>query len=244
MKTLRYILAALAILLSVNVFFEISDIQVEGNVIYSAGEITEASGLHPGLSGLAPVGPVASRRIRKALPGVTGARVSLVLPDRLVITVRETAAAAVLMTELAAHYLLKGMSLLDAMDAIYARFGWYAEKTLNAVMPGVDGVARRQETMRRLRETPPETVGGLRVTAMRDYQTGLERELATGAEKPTALKGSDVLIWLLEDGSKLAVRPSGTEPKIKLYLLLRGSSGADCAAKMAACEKDALALCE
>lgn len=99
MKTLRYILAALAILLSVNVFFEISDIQVEGNVIYSAGEITEASGLHPGLSGLAPVGPVASRRIRKALPGVTGARVSLVLPDRLVITVRETAAAAVLMTE-------------------------------------------------------------------------------------------------------------------------------------------------
>lgn len=157
---------------------------------------------------------------------------------------KDAVTAAVLMTELAAHYLLKGMSLLDAMDAIYERFGWYAEKTLNVVMPGVDGVARRQETMRRLRETPPETVGGLRVTAMRDYQTGLEREPATGAERPTALKGSDVLIWLLEDGSKLAVRPSGTEPKIKLYLLLRGSSKADCAAKMAACEKDALALCE
>ena len=135
------------------------------------------------------------------------------------------------------------MSLLDAMDALYEQYGCYAEKTLNVVMPGVDGVVRRLETMRRLRETPPETVGGLRVLARRDYESGTERELATGVETPTELKGSDVLIWLLEDGSKLAVRPSGTEPKIKLYLLVRGSSREDCEAKLAACEKDAAGLC-
>ncbi len=99
MKLVRYILAAAAILLAANIFFEISDIQVEGNVIYSAGEITEASGLRAGISGLLPVGPVASRRIRKSLPGVAAARISMVLPDRLVITVRETSAVAVLTTE-------------------------------------------------------------------------------------------------------------------------------------------------
>ena len=99
LKLIRYLLAALAILLAVNIFFEISDIQVEGNVIYSSGEIREASGLRTGVSGLLPVGPFVSRRIRGALPGVASARVSLSVPDRLVITVRETAAVAVLSTE-------------------------------------------------------------------------------------------------------------------------------------------------
>ena len=157
---------------------------------------------------------------------------------------KDAVTASVLMAELAAHYRLRGMSLLDAMDALYEKYGFYAEETMNVVMPGVDGVARRRETMRRLREDPPETVGGLRVLAQRDYESGVERDLATGEEKPTAIRGSDVLIWLLEDGSKLAVRPSGTEPKIKLYLLLRGSSKADCAAKLAACSASAKALAE
>ena len=99
LKLIRYLLAALAILLSINIFFEITDIQVEGNVIYSSSEIKEASGLRTGISGLLPVGPFVSRRIRGALPGVASARVSLTVPDRLVITVRETAAVAVLFTD-------------------------------------------------------------------------------------------------------------------------------------------------
>ena len=98
-RIIRYLLAAVAILLSINIFFEISDIQVEGNVIYSSSEIKEASGLRTGISGLLPVGPFVSRRIRSALPGVASARVSLSVPDRLVITVHETAAIAVLSTE-------------------------------------------------------------------------------------------------------------------------------------------------
>jgi Cell division septal protein len=99
LKLIRYLLAALAILLAINIFFEISDIQVEGNVIYSSSEIREASGLRTGINGLLPVGPFVSRRIRGTLPGIASARVSLSVPDRLVITVRETAAVAVLTTE-------------------------------------------------------------------------------------------------------------------------------------------------
>lgn len=95
---IRYILAAVAMLLAANIFFEITDIQVEGNVIYSAGEIREASGLRTGVSGLLPLGAVAPGRIRKALPGISSASVSLVLPDRMVISVSETAAVAVLET--------------------------------------------------------------------------------------------------------------------------------------------------
>ncbi len=99
LRTVRYLLAAAAIVLAVNVFFEISDIQVEGNVIYSESEITEASGLRTGVSGLLPLRTIASRRIRSALPGVSDARVSLVVPDRMVITVKETSAVAALQTE-------------------------------------------------------------------------------------------------------------------------------------------------
>ena len=99
LRTVRYLLAGIAILLAVNIFFEISDIQVEGNVIYSSSEITEASGLQPGDSGLLSLRALAARRIRSRLPGVTAARISLVVPDRMVITVKETTAVAVLHTE-------------------------------------------------------------------------------------------------------------------------------------------------
>ena len=99
LRVVRYLLAAAAILMAVSIFFEISDIQVEGNVIYSSSEITEASGLHPGISGLLPFRTIASRRIRSSLPGITAARISLVVPDRMVITVKETSAVAVVKTE-------------------------------------------------------------------------------------------------------------------------------------------------
>ena len=99
LRMIRYLLAAVAILLAANIFFEISDIQVEGNVIYSSSEITEASGLRPGDSGLLSLRSIASRRIRSNLPGISAAHISLVVPDRMVITVKETSAVAVLKTE-------------------------------------------------------------------------------------------------------------------------------------------------
>ena len=98
LRFLRYLLAAAAIVLAANIFFEINDIQVEGNVVYSEEEILEASGLEVGDSGLLAPRPLIARRIRRTLPGISGAGVSLVLPDRMVITVVETAAVAVLDT--------------------------------------------------------------------------------------------------------------------------------------------------
>ncbi len=98
LRLLRYLLAAAAMLLAANIFFEISDIQVKGNVIYSEGEIRDASGLQVGDSGLLAARTLISRRIRRALPGVSEASVSLVLPDQMVITVKETSAVAVLET--------------------------------------------------------------------------------------------------------------------------------------------------
>ena len=106
LRMIRYLLAAAAMLLAANIFFEISDIQVEGNVIYSSSEIAEASGLQPGDSGLLALRTVASRRIRSRLPGISSARISLVVPDRMVITVKETSAVAALTTE-------KGVLLLS-----------------------------------------------------------------------------------------------------------------------------------
>ena len=96
LRMIRYLLAAAAILLAVNILFEISDIQVEGNVIYSSREIAEASGLKTGDSGLLSLRGLASRRIRSSLPGISAARISLVVPDRMVITGKETSAVAVL----------------------------------------------------------------------------------------------------------------------------------------------------
>ncbi len=97
-KLLRFLLAAAAIFLAMNILFEISDIQVAGNVIYSEAEVLEASGLRPGRSALTVSGFVTAKRIHKALPGISDARVSLTLPDMLTITVSETPAIAVLET--------------------------------------------------------------------------------------------------------------------------------------------------
>ena len=157
---------------------------------------------------------------------------------------KDAVTASVLMVELASFYRLRGMTLLDALDALYEKYGYFAEKTINLVMPGLDGVARRQAQMQALRAARPETLAGLRVVKQRDFLAGLERDTATGEETPLALSGSDVLIWLLEGGSKLAVRPSGTEPKLKLYLLVRGENAAVCQARLAALEQDARALLE
>jgi cell division protein FtsQ len=98
LRLLRYLLAAAAMLLAANVFFEISDIQVKGNMIYSEEEVVDASGLELGDSGLLTARPLVVRRIRRSLPGVSQASISLVLPDRMVISVEETSAVAVLQT--------------------------------------------------------------------------------------------------------------------------------------------------
>ncbi len=157
---------------------------------------------------------------------------------------KDAVTAAALFTEMAAYYHLRGMSLLDAMDKLYEKYGYYSERTVNIVMPGVDGIEDRKKMMSGLREDPPESIGGMRVTKLRDYKSGTELDIVSGEMLEMELSGSDVLIFVLEDGCKLAVRPSGTEPKIKVYVLACGNSKIESDSRAEACYAFAKALSE
>ena len=106
------------------------------------------------------------------------------------------------------------------------------EKTLNLVMPGVDGLEKMQNLMKKLRGNPPTSIGGTEVIRLRDYKDGTINVMGLGKVDRTPYFGSNVLYFELSDGSIFIVRPSGTEPKIKVYLLVRGASADDCKAKL------------
>jgi phosphoglucomutase len=144
---------------------------------------------------------------------------------------KDAVTAALIMTEMAAWYYAQGKTLYDALMEMYAKYGWYGEKTLNLVYPGLDGLTRMKEIMVDMRENSPEEIAGVKVAAVRDYADGT-RKTADGVEK-MELSGSNVLSFELEDGTTLIIRPSGTEPKIKVYILTSGDSKEDCDSKVA-----------
>lgn len=146
---------------------------------------------------------------------------------------KDAVTAAMMVAEMAAHYSLKGMTLLDALNALYEKYGWFSEKTLNLVMPGLDGLQKMKAIMADLRNNPPEDINGEKVIRQRDYQDGSIFVYGLGKVDKTPIAGSNVLYFELADGSSFIVRPSGTEPKIKIYLLVRGSSKADCDERIA-----------
>ena len=145
---------------------------------------------------------------------------------------KDAVTAALLLTEMTAWYAARGMTLLDALQAIYETYGYYGENTLNLVMPGLEGMGKMQAIMAALRQTPPDQIAGTTVCLQRDYQTGTERDTATGETTARELAGSNVLGYPLADGTTLVVRPSGTEPKIKVYVLASGTDSADCQRKV------------
>ena len=145
---------------------------------------------------------------------------------------KDAVTISMLIAEMAAWYHAKGMSLLDAIHALYEKYGWYMENTLNLVMPGVDGLEKMQALMKRLRTMPPEKIGGEEVIRVRDYLDGSINVMGLGKVDHTPYFGSNVLYFELADGSIFIVRPSGTEPKIKVYLLVRGESEEDCKGKI------------
>ena len=145
---------------------------------------------------------------------------------------KDAVTAALLLTEMTAWYAARGMTLLDALQAIYETYGYYGENTLNLVMPGLEGMGKMQAIMAALRQTPPDQIAGTTVCLQRDYQTGIERDTATGETTAMELAGSNVLGYQLADGTTLVVRPSGTEPKIKVYVLASGTDSADCQRKV------------
>jgi len=141
---------------------------------------------------------------------------------------KDAVTASMLIAEMAAHYHAMGMTLLDAVDALYKKYGSFKEKTLNLVMPGLDGLQKMAALMKSLREDPPKEIGGEKVARIRDYADGSIYVSGLGKVDKTPFWGSNVLYFELADGSNFIVRPSGTEPKIKVYLLIRGESDEDC----------------
>ena len=146
---------------------------------------------------------------------------------------KDAVTASMMVAEMAAHYHQKGMTLLDALNALYEKYGWSREKTLNLVMPGLDGLQKMKALMSALRENPPTEIAGEEVIRLRDYQDGSIFVAGLGKVDKTPFAGSNVLYFELADGSSFIIRPSGTEPKIKVYLLIRGRSSEDCEQRIA-----------
>ena len=140
---------------------------------------------------------------------------------------KDAVTASLLLTEMAAWYHAQGMTLFDALRSLYEKYGWYGEKTHNLVMPGLDGLEKMAALMQSLRAQPPVEIGGVTVAQYKDYADGTVRDAATGAITPMPLSGSNVLRFELTDGSHIVVRPSGTEPKIKVYILTKGADAAE-----------------
>jgi len=145
---------------------------------------------------------------------------------------KDAVTASMLIAEMAAWYAGRDMTLFDALQGIFGKYGQYGEKTLNLVMPGLDGIARMRDLMAGLRENPPREIAGIAVTARRDYQTGIETDVKTGATAPIELSGSNVLRFTMEDGTIAIVRPSGTEPKVKVYIMTSAETRKECNEKL------------
>ena len=146
---------------------------------------------------------------------------------------KDAVTASLLLTEMAAWYYPQGMPLFDALNALFEKYGWYGEKTHNLVMPGLDGAEKMAALMKSLRETPPSEIAGVKVATYKDYSDGTARDAASGEVTKIALSGSNVLRFELCDGTHIVVRPSGTEPKIKVYILTKGADAQERDANLA-----------
>ena len=150
--------------------------------------------------------------------------------------------ACMLIAETAAFYKKKGMTLYDALMGLYKKYGWYLEKTLSHTLTGKDGQAKIGEIMRSLRENPPKEVAGLKVLAVRDYLKGTRT--ADGKAEPIDFPTSNALYFELEGSAWTAIRPSGTEPKVKLYVGIREDTESAARELLDCCAKAALNLME
>ena len=146
---------------------------------------------------------------------------------------KDAVTASLILTEMAAWYADQGMTLYDALMGLYKKYGFYAEKTLNLVMPGLDGLKKMAQLMADLREKPPVEIAGVAVVQQKDYKDGSVVNVATGEKTTMELTDSNVLRYEMADGTSLIVRPSGTEPKVKVYVLTSAEDQAACDAKVA-----------
>ncbi len=137
---------------------------------------------------------------------------------------KDAIVATMALCEAAAFYKTKGKTLWDAMVDMYDKYGYYKEDIKSVTLKGIEGLEKIQEILEAFRKNPPSEVGGYQVLRARDYQSGIIKNVKTGEETQTGLPASNVLYYDLEDDAWLCVRPSGTEPKVKFYYGIKGSS--------------------
>ncbi len=132
--------------------------------------------------------------------------------------------AVMMLCEIAAYYKNRGLTLWDVIQKMYEKYGYYKEDQISVVLEGADGAVKIQEMMKNMRNNPPEKLGKYKVLKIMDCSSGIEKDIMTGEETKIDLPKSNVLRYTLENDCWCAVRPSGTEPKIKFYMGVRGDS--------------------
>ena len=148
---------------------------------------------------------------------------------------KDSVVASMLICEMAAYYHLRGMTLIDAMEALYEKYGFYSENAAEIYMEGLDGKQKIADMMNGLRQAVPAEIGGSAVVNVRDYLAKTSTDVQTGKVSPTGLPKSNVVYFAMENGCVVVARPSGTEPKIKFYILACGRDEAEAKANTAAC---------
>jgi len=155
---------------------------------------------------------------------------------------KDAIVATMALCEAAAYYKTKGMNLWDAMIAMYDRYGYYKDDIQSITLKGIEGLAKIQEILETLRKNPPAEIAGYKVLKARDYKADTIKDMETGEVTGTGLPSSNVLYYDLTDDAWVCVRPSGTEPKVKFYYGVKGTSMEDADAKSEAMGKEVLAM--
>ena len=155
---------------------------------------------------------------------------------------KDAIVATMALCEAAAYYKTKGKTLWDAMVDMYEKYGYYKDAIQSITLKGIEGLQKIQEILETLRKNPPMEVGGYKVVKARDYQADTIRDIATGEVTSTGLPSSNVLYYDLTDDAWLCVRPSGTEPKVKFYYGIKGTSLEDADEKSDKLGKEVLAM--
>lgn len=148
---------------------------------------------------------------------------------------KDAVVASMLICEMTAFYKAKGMTLFDALKALWEKYGYCYEANVEVYMEGLDGLTRMEALMNKLRDNPPASFGGVPVTLVGDYKRGTLTE--NGISRPTGLPSSNVLYYRLENGDVIVARPSGTEPKIKYYYMLEADGKAHAEEKLTRYQK-------
>ena len=155
---------------------------------------------------------------------------------------KDAIVATMALCEAAAYYKTQGKTLWDAMVDMYDKYGYYKDDIQSITLKGIEGLQKIQEILETLRKNPPTEVGGYKVLKARDYQADTIKDIATGEVTTTGLPKSNVLYYDLTDDAWLCVRPSGTEPKVKFYYGIKGTSLADADEKSSKLGEEVLSM--